>query len=138
MRDQPYLGRVAKMHDEVRLNPPIYVRPFVKRQKNDSADAAAIAEAGARTSRAAAVSAPANRRSRASADRRGVVPLHRPAALLAVLKLVSLSINPEVSRSIESKQAADMWKEQRPRVATRKYASAFFLVSMPYFLQKCD
>src|SRR5690606_36372904 len=31
-------------HD-VRLIPPIYVNPFVKRQKNDAADAAAIAEA---------------------------------------------------------------------------------------------
>jgi transposase len=27
------------------LIPPIYVKPFVKRQKNDAADAAAIAEA---------------------------------------------------------------------------------------------
>ena len=28
--------------------PPIYVKPFVKRQKNDAADAAAIAEAALR------------------------------------------------------------------------------------------
>jgi len=41
-----YWGRVAQRsgHD-VRLVPPIYVKPFVKRQKNDAADAAAIAEA---------------------------------------------------------------------------------------------
>lgn len=41
-----YWGRVAQSsgHD-VRLIPPIYVKPFVKRQKNDAADAAAIAEA---------------------------------------------------------------------------------------------
>jgi transposase len=41
-----YWGRVAQSggHD-VRLVPPIYVKPFVKRQKNDAADAAAIAEA---------------------------------------------------------------------------------------------
>ncbi len=32
----------------VRLIPPIYVKPFVKRQKNDSADAEAIAEAASR------------------------------------------------------------------------------------------
>lgn len=40
-----YWGRVAQQsgHD-VRLVPPIYVKPFVKRQKNDAADAAAIAE----------------------------------------------------------------------------------------------
>ena len=39
-------GRVAQSggHD-VRLVSPIYVKPFVKRQKNDAADAAAIAEA---------------------------------------------------------------------------------------------
>lgn len=39
-----YWGGVAQGHD-VRLIPPIYVKPFVKRQKNDAADAAAIAEA---------------------------------------------------------------------------------------------
>lgn len=41
-----YWGRIAQSggHD-VRLVPPIYVKPFVKRQKNDAADAAAIAEA---------------------------------------------------------------------------------------------
>ncbi len=41
-----YWGRLAQScgHD-VRLIPPIYVKPFVKRQKNDAADAAAIAEA---------------------------------------------------------------------------------------------
>lgn len=32
------------MGHEVRLIPPIYVKPFVKRQKNDAADAEAIAE----------------------------------------------------------------------------------------------
>ena len=32
----------------VRLIPPIYAKPFVKRQKNDSADAEAIAEAASR------------------------------------------------------------------------------------------
>jgi transposase len=33
---------------EVRLIPPSYVKPYVKRQKNDTADAEAIAEAGSR------------------------------------------------------------------------------------------
>jgi len=33
---------------EVRLVPPLYVKPFVKRQKNDRADAEAIAEAASR------------------------------------------------------------------------------------------
>lgn len=44
-----YWGRVAQScGHEVRLLPPIYVKPFVKRQKNDAADAAAIAEAALR------------------------------------------------------------------------------------------
>jgi transposase len=43
--------RVAMTHGhEVRLIPANYVKPFVKRQKNDLADAAAIAEAASRPS----------------------------------------------------------------------------------------
>jgi transposase len=44
-----YWGRQAQgLGHNVRLIPPIYVKPFVKRQKNDAADAAAIAEAALR------------------------------------------------------------------------------------------
>ena len=44
-----YWGRLAQRSGlDVRLVPPIYVKPFVKRQKNDAADAAAIAEAALR------------------------------------------------------------------------------------------
>ncbi len=44
-------GRVAQTHGhEVRLVPAVYVKPFVKRQKNDRADAEAIAEAALRPS----------------------------------------------------------------------------------------
>ena len=44
-----YWGCFAQsLGHEVRLIPPIYVKPFVKRQKNDAADAAAIAEAALR------------------------------------------------------------------------------------------
>jgi transposase len=39
------IERVGHM---VRLIPPIYVKPFVKRQKNDAADAEAIVEAASR------------------------------------------------------------------------------------------
>ena len=42
-------GRVEIAHGhQVRLIPANYVKPFVKRQKNDFADAAAIAEAASR------------------------------------------------------------------------------------------
>ena len=44
-----YWGReIEKLGHAVRLIPPIYVKPFVKRQKNDAADAEAIAEAASR------------------------------------------------------------------------------------------
>ncbi len=39
---------IAALGHEVKLVPPIYVKPFVKRQKNDAADAEAIAEAASR------------------------------------------------------------------------------------------
>ena len=44
-----YWGReILKLGHEVRLVPPLYVKPFVKRQKNDAADAEAICEAAQR------------------------------------------------------------------------------------------
>ena len=44
-----YWGReIMQLGHEVRLIPPIYVKPFVKRQKNDAADAEAICEAAQR------------------------------------------------------------------------------------------
>jgi transposase len=39
---------ISNLGHEVRLIPPVYVKPFVKRQKNDMADAEAIAEAASR------------------------------------------------------------------------------------------
>ena len=39
---------IARLGHEVRLVPPVYVKPFVKRQKNDAADAQAICEAASR------------------------------------------------------------------------------------------
>ena len=44
-----YWGReISRIGHEVRLIPPAYVKPFVKRQKNDAADAEAICEASQR------------------------------------------------------------------------------------------
>lgn len=40
--------RIGTLGHDVMLIPPIYAKPFVKRQKNDMADAQAIAEAAAR------------------------------------------------------------------------------------------
>ena len=39
---------IAALGHEVKLVPPIYVKPFLKRQKNDAADAEAIVEAASR------------------------------------------------------------------------------------------
>jgi len=59
---------------EVRLIPPAYVKPYVKRQKNDAADAEAICEAVTRPSmRFVPVK---------SAERQGVLALHRTRDLL--------------------------------------------------------
>ena len=39
---------IGKPGHEVKPIPPVYVKPFVKRQKNDAADAEAICEAASR------------------------------------------------------------------------------------------
>ena len=63
-------GRLAQAHGhEVRIIPAIYVKPFVKRQKNDLADAAAIAEAASRPSMSFVAVKSAEKQARAVAFR---------------------------------------------------------------------
>ncbi len=65
---------IAKLGHEVRLMPPQYVRPYVKRNKNDAADAEAICEAVTRpTMRFVPVK---------SIDQQAVLMLHRSRDLL--------------------------------------------------------
>ncbi len=65
---------ITKLGHEVRLIPPAYVKPYVKRGKTDAADAEAIAEAVTRpTMRFVAVK---------SAEQQGVLMLHKTRDLL--------------------------------------------------------
>ena len=65
---------IGALGHEVRMMPPAYVKPYVKRQKNDTADAEAICEAVTRsTMRFVPVK---------SAERQGVLVLHRTRDLL--------------------------------------------------------
>ncbi len=65
---------IGALGHEVRMMPPAYVKPYVKRQKNDAADAEAICEAVARP-RMHFVPVK-------SAERQGVLVLHRTRDLL--------------------------------------------------------
>lgn len=51
LRDAPSLGtNVDRAGHEVRLIPPSYIKPYLRRQKTDEADAAAICEPATRPS----------------------------------------------------------------------------------------
>lgn len=47
-RPHNWAREIGALGHDIRLVPPAYVKPFVKRQKNDAADAEAIAEAASR------------------------------------------------------------------------------------------
>jgi transposase len=70
----PWASEIAALGHEVRLMPPQFVRPYVKSQKNDAADAEAICEAVQRpTMRFVLVK---------GADQQAVLLLHRTRDLL--------------------------------------------------------
>ena len=50
IRDSYWARQLTQLGHEVRLIPPAYVKPFVRRQKNDAIDAEAICEAAQRPS----------------------------------------------------------------------------------------
>ena len=70
-----YWGReLSKLGHQVRLMPPRYVKPYVKRQKNDTADAEAIREAVTRpTMRFVEIKSP---------EQQSVMVLHRARMML--------------------------------------------------------
>ena len=74
---------IGALGHEVRLIPPAYVKPYVKRQKNDAADAEAICEAVTRPSmRFVPVK---------SAERQSVLMLHRTRDLLMRQRTMTLN-----------------------------------------------
>jgi transposase len=74
---------IGALGHDVRLIPPAYVKPYVKRQKNDVADAEAICEAVTRPNmRFVPVK---------SADRQGVLMLHRTRDLLMRQRTMTLN-----------------------------------------------
>jgi transposase len=74
---------ISALGHDVRLIPPAYVKPYVKRQKNDAADAEAICEAVTRpTMRFVPVK---------SAERQGVLMLHRTRDLLMRQRTMTLN-----------------------------------------------
>jgi transposase len=79
-----FWGReIGALGHDVRLMPPAYVKPYVKRQKNDAADAEAICEAVSRPNmRFVPIK---------SAERQGVLMLHRTRDLLMRQRTMTLN-----------------------------------------------
>ncbi len=87
---------IEALGHEVRLMPPRYVKPYVKRNKNDAADAAAICEAVTRpTMRFVAVK---------TAEQQSVLMLHRSRALL--VRQRTMLVNAIRARMAELKSLA--------------------------------
>jgi transposase len=93
---------LTKLGHEVRLMPPRYVKPYVKRNKNDAADAEAICEAVTRpTMRFVTVK---------TVDQQSVLMLHRPRQLFIRQRttLITRSVRPWPSSA--SLQGSAAWR----------------------------
>lgn len=76
---------ISDLGHDVRLIPPVYVKPFVKRQKNDANDAEAIAEAASRPTMRFVPVKPVDRQAQATLFRgRGLLVAQRTQLLNAL------------------------------------------------------
>jgi transposase len=92
---------------EVRLMPPSYVKPYVKRGKNDAVDAAAICEAVTRpTMRFVPVK---------SAEQQSVLLLHRTRELLIRQRTSLVNALPCPSRRVRHRRAAGHQERRQAR-----------------------
>jgi transposase len=90
--------QLSALGHEVRLMPPSYVKAYVRRQKNDAADAEAICEAVTRPSmRFVPVK---------SAERQGVLVLHRTRELLVRQRRHAGQRHPRSLRRVRPHRAA--------------------------------
>ncbi|MBL8882740.1 MAG: IS110 family transposase [Hyphomicrobium sp.] len=120
--------QIAALGHEVRLMPPQYVKPYVKRQKNDAADAAAICEAVTRpTMRFVAVK---------SAEQQSVLMLHRTRELFVRQKTMLINVCAPSSASLALPRhrgepgwlnCSETLARQRPSFQALRAKRCFFL-----------
>jgi transposase len=126
---------LTKLGHEVRLMPPIYVKPYVKRGKNDAVDAEAICEA---------VTRPTMRFvSMKSADQQAALSLHRTRNLLIKQRtqLVNmirrgLENSASISRKVWSEPL--VWRARLPRRKRRRMCRPWQCTFLAFFAIKCS